>query len=330
MSKQKPTIKIDFSDFFSNFDKRNKNPFIKLLSPYFNLEIVDEGADFLIYSCFGNEFRKFKGIRIFYSGENIGADFNECDFALTHDFSDHPRHFRFPCHLRRVMVRQINNPNAHIYKPEDKEEIISRKTNFCSFLVSNSRAKERVNFFHQLSKYKKIDSAGKTLNNMLGPRIKDQLAFHLPYKFNLCFENASYPGYTTEKIAFAMMADCIPIYWGDPEVGRFFNTKSFINVADYASYDEAIEHIIEIDNNEELYRDYLSRPFIFTDEETFLNKAGFIDFIKHIFNQKGEIRPVAQTPYSNLYPYKKAVKRWYDVSTSLLSGKGIPPDRRRN
>ena len=324
MSKQKPTIKISFSDFWKSFDKHENNTFKRLLSPYFNLEIVED-ADFLIYTGFGNEYKNFKGIRIFYSGENMGPDFNECDFALTHDFLDHPRHFRFPSHIRRLIIQQKKNPAVHIYKPENKEEIISRKTKFCSFLVSNGKSKERIEFFHQLSKYKKVDSGGKILNNMSGQRPEDQLAFHQPYKFNLCFENASYPGYTTEKIAFAMMADCIPIYWGDPEVGRFFNTKSFINIADYASYEEAIERIIEIDNNEELYRSYLSEPFIFTDEKTFINEAGMIDFFRHIFDQKGEIRPVAQSPYSPVFPYIKAAKKWYKESD--LFGKKNQPIR---
>lgn len=35
------------------------------------------------------------------------------------------------------------------------------------------------------------------------------------YKFNICFENGSSPGYITEKLFQAYAGGCIPIYWGD-------------------------------------------------------------------------------------------------------------------
>ena len=35
------------------------------------------------------------------------------------------------------------------------------------------------------------------------------------HKFNIAFENSSYPGYVTEKITDAFIANTIPIYWGD-------------------------------------------------------------------------------------------------------------------
>jgi hypothetical protein len=38
------------------------------------------------------------------------------------------------------------------------------------------------------------------------------------YTFNLCFENCDEDGYITEKIIQALMAGCIPLYWGG---GRF-------------------------------------------------------------------------------------------------------------
>ena len=34
------------------------------------------------------------------------------------------------------------------------------------------------------------------------------------YKFNICFENSSTPGYVTEKIIQSMYVNSIPIYWG--------------------------------------------------------------------------------------------------------------------
>src|SRR5581483_66282 len=81
------------------------------------------------------------------------------------------------------------------------------------------------------------------------------------YKFVISFENKRYPGYLTEKIVEPMLVNSIPIYWGDPMVDNEFNPKSFINVSDFESVDKAIQHIIELDQNDEKYKSYLREPW---------------------------------------------------------------------
>src|SRR5437667_7480485 len=53
------------------------------------------------------------------------------------------------------------------------------------------------------------------------------------YKFVIAFENGAQPGYNTEKLTHAIEADCLPIYWGDSEIDRSFNTSRLINAHDY-------------------------------------------------------------------------------------------------
>ena len=53
-----------------------------------------------------------------------------------------------------------------------------------------------------------------------------------PYKFVMAFENENSPGYVTEKIAAAFLANAIPIYFGTDNVHAIFNNKSFIHVRD--------------------------------------------------------------------------------------------------
>jgi hypothetical protein len=98
----------------------------------------------------------------------------------------------------------------------------------------------REAFFKQLSKYKKVDAPGRSMNNMPGIdtqyngdmwEVKRQ--FLSPYKFTIAFENDIFPGYQTEKLYDAMLAGSIPIYCGDPFVGDIFNPKSFINADEY-------------------------------------------------------------------------------------------------
>ena len=53
------------------------------------------------------------------------------------------------------------------------------------------------------------------------------------YKFVIAFENSSFPGYNTEKLTHAIEADSLPIYWGDPQIGRSYNVRRFVNAHDY-------------------------------------------------------------------------------------------------
>ncbi len=82
------------------------------------------------------------------------------------------------------------------------------------------------------------------------------------YKFTIAFENESCPGYTTEKIIHALAAGSVPIYWGNPDVARLFNPSAFINCHDFSSFEEVVEKILSIDDNDNDYKHYLSAsPF---------------------------------------------------------------------
>ena len=49
------------------------------------------------------------------------------------------------------------------------------------------------------------------------------------YRFSICYENASYPGWLTEKMLDAMFAGSVPVYLGDPEVAKLVPTEAFID-----------------------------------------------------------------------------------------------------
>ena len=117
----------------------------------------------------------------------------------------------------------------------------------------------RNQLFEQLSRYKIVDSGGRYKNN-LGHRVDDKLSFLSRYKFTIAYENSSYPGYVTEKIADAFAADSLPVYWGNPVVDRDFNPASFINYHDLGSNDAVIERIIELDQDDEAYLEVLRQP----------------------------------------------------------------------
>jgi hypothetical protein len=249
--KNKTALKLKFVDFYIGFKAGN---FInKFLINIFDVEL-SETPDLIIYSCYGSEFLKYSCPRIFYTAENIRPDFRFCDFAVSFDYNNYPNHFRMPLYSAYFT-------NQNLTKKRDAKALLHKKTGFCSFVVSNATETEhRISFLHELSKYKEIASGGKYVNNVGGP-VANKRDFISNYLFNIAFENSSYPGYTTEKIAEPWLDGCIPIYWGDPEVTRDINPDCFINMHDYGCFDTAIAYIKEVDASPALQIKYLSAPF---------------------------------------------------------------------
>ena len=248
----KTKLKIKFTDFYDGF-VWNGHCLYKYLNQYFELELSDT-PDLIIYSCYGTEFLKYSCPRIFYTAENIRPDFRFCDFAVSFDYNYNQNHFRLPLY-------SVYFTNQNLTKARDAKSLLNKKTSFCSFVVSNAtETEERINFFHELSKYKQVASGGKYANNVGGP-VANKRDFIGKYLFNIAFENSSHPGYTTEKIAEPWLEGCIPIYWGDPEITKDINPDCFINVHDFTSFDDAIKYIKEVDASLKLQEKYLSAPF---------------------------------------------------------------------
>jgi hypothetical protein len=293
------SIKLNFSDFWPNFDKR-ENYFYNLLNTKFTIEI-SEKPDFLIYSCFGTDYLKYSCIRIQFITENLRPDFTSCDFAFSFDYSKNIRNYRLPLY---ALYGDINALNKNINLDEAKE-ILKKKECFCNIVVSNENAKKRIDFFKKLSQYKKVDSGGRFLNNIGGP-ITNKIEFLQRYKFTLSFENSSYPGYTTEKIFEPMLANSIPVYWGNPIVHNDFNTKSFINYHDYKNDAKVIEKIIKIDQNDNLFLEMLMQPRLNNNQiNTFTDPQNVLARFESIISQKDNIVPVAKTYKKHLHFIKR-------------------------
>lgn len=132
---------------------------------------------------------------------------------------------------------------------------------------------------------------GRFKNNIGGP-VSDKLAFIKDYKFTIAFEGASYLGYTTEKLMQPMLVHSLAIYWGNELVHREFNPESFLNSYDFADDEELIERIIEIDQNDDLYLEYLQQPYFHNNAvNEYVNPENVLKQFDYIFNNDKE--PVA-------------------------------------
>jgi hypothetical protein len=265
---KRSAVNLKFTDI-SNF---NVALISSLLEKRFEIRVSDR-PDFLIYSVSGHEFLKYPdAVRIFFTGENVRPDFNLCDYAFGFDWMEFgDRDYRCPNyalyrHFEDIRVRRRSDLRRRLGQPNQKR--------FCNFIYTNGHAHPfRDQFFHALSNYKRVDSAGAHLNNIghaIGPAYKGdwsspKVELQRQYKFSIAFENSSTPGYTTEKIVHALAADTVPIYWGNPEVHREFNRRRFINCHDFDSVEAIIRRVMEIDQDDSLYEEMLAEPF-FSDD----------------------------------------------------------------
>jgi len=56
----------------------------------------------------------------------------------------------------------------------------------------------------------------------------DKEPYTKPYMFQFVIENDKYETYFTEKLTDCFISKTIPIYWGSPDIGNYFNTDGMI------------------------------------------------------------------------------------------------------
>ena len=90
----------------------------------------------------------------------------------------------------------------------------------------------------------------------------DKLRVLEGYKFCLCFENCSFPGYITEKIFDCLVAGTIPVYLGAPDVSNFIPAGTFIDFRNFAGYAELEDYLRGVTAAEAETRRQAARAFL--------------------------------------------------------------------
>ena len=202
---------------------------------------------------------------------------------------DDNRYVRIPLYIHYIynFIKEgtIDSMDWFFKERNFNENLLEQKTNFCAFVHTGTIGDTptglsyRDKFMLKLSKYKKVDCLGSRGNNtnraqwagdngIQNSIIKRNVIKN--YKFCFSFENSTtnqgYMGYTSEKLIDPMVANTLPLYWGNELISQEFNTKSFINWHDYQNDEEMIEKIIEIDNNDDLYLKYMNEKLSLKNE----------------------------------------------------------------
>lgn len=95
--------------------------------------------------------------------------------------------------------------------------------------------------------------------------IKDKEEALVDYRFSIVIENAKTENYFTEKLVDSLIVGTVPIYWGAPNIGDFFDIRGMIiiegaegiqNIVDSLTENDYISRIEYIQKNIELAKQY--------------------------------------------------------------------------
>ena len=280
----KRKIYVKYMDFWPAFQLSRFDVHRILLERY---EVIEsEKPDYVIFGEFGGENygieNRINCVKLFLTIENRGPNFDNTDYAIgIHYIEKGDRYFRKPTETHQLSAIQT------VYNVTQVKNIDIPSKKFCAWVVSNGGGTERNNFYDKLSQYKVVDSGGSFRNNVGGP-VGDKLEFLSHYKFSICFENSKTQGYISEKLVDAFEAGTIPIYFGDDTVLELLNNKSYIHVKDESEFDEKIELIKKIDNNDTLYQEMIREKIVLDDTRYAKELQKYKNFIYHIIEQDKE------------------------------------------
>lgn len=308
------TLNLWIDNFWPEFNIKD-NLFCWALSHNYQLIITSENPDVIITTnedyipTSNNSKIIFCQTEPWFLTRSGNLDKNKFSSAIsTFKFTD-PFFKRLPLVLLynyEYYKMGIIDDYEYLIKHTPKIKHIPEK--FCSFICRNpAYGGYRSKFFNMLSEYKFVNSHG-TLNNnsflaegspgtMEGSIKKMDLLSQ--YKFNICFDNAfgciksfnetnvfiSDSGIFTEKLYESLISDTLPIYWGNKDVGDDINSNCIINVHKYESFEKVVEKIIEIDNDDDLYLDYINQKYILETKNNIFSKEYIVNLMQELIEK---------------------------------------------
>lgn len=143
---------------------------------------------------------------------------------------------------------------------------------------------------------------GPLLRHMKPQFVDDKIAALRKFKFALCFENYSFPGYITEKIIDCFVAGVVPIYLGAPDIASSIPRNCYVDAAAYESFEELENTLTKMTKPE--YEDLIrnGRNFLRSEEGRRYSFEGFAGFMQSLI--LNEINPPTRTVCQNPHASK--------------------------
>ena len=220
-----------------------------ILKKFKNYTIVkDNSYDIIIYSPKDSVELKDNSLNICinYKDGSNNVELDKADIHITGEkLAFDNFNIYYPYMFLNLFNRKNNGKNYVFNKKIADNNVFYNKINFCAYLENND-------FIPVLNTYKISDLFDDMFHD---EKYSDLLIEkYSEYKFVVCNDNDDN---ISEKIINAIIANCIPIYFGSSDIFNYINKKRFIYSRDFTNFNDLLNHIIKLDNDMNLYSSVL-------------------------------------------------------------------------
>jgi hypothetical protein len=116
----------------------------------------------------------------------------------------------------------ISQEDRDVHVKTKNVSMISSRKNFCS------GHRLRVQVADIMKTCQLVDLFGRDF----GVPVENKIDCKRDYRFSIVIENQMIPGWHTEKILDCFMTGTIPVYYGDPNIGNYYDTNGILRLED--------------------------------------------------------------------------------------------------
>ena len=113
----------------------------------------------------------------------------------------------------------------------------------CSILLSAKTGQQGHRLRHEAAKLAGVDAYGAGV----GHHLPSKVPALQPYQFSIIIENTRAHGYFSEKLIDCLLTWTVPIYWGAPDIGRYFRGGGLI---EFETLDELASILPRLDEGQ--------------------------------------------------------------------------------
>ncbi len=183
-------------------------------------------------------------------------------------------------------LKEFKNDVYWKYEDFRDKDFYKDKTQLISLISSNKGFtkghQQRVKFIKVLKEVlgDQLDLYG---NGYLP--IPDKLDSLKNYKYAIVIENSELPNYWTEKLADAMICECIPIYHGCTNVDQYFGNKGMVRI-NINNPTVAVEKILKTINSNMFYEE---KQEILVNKSKILNNYNLFNVISAMVRKDNKV-----------------------------------------
>jgi len=117
------------------------------------------------------------------------------------------------------------------------------KTRMLSLIASKKRRLRGHRMRHRIVRWMRARAIDADIMGGAYRPFDDKADGLAPYRYSVVIENTRQNGYFTEKLIDALLLKTVPIYWGAPDIGRFFDMEGIIECRSEQEIRDAVERI---------------------------------------------------------------------------------------